>query len=143
MSLELALKIARSAHHAQTDKAGVPYILHPVRVADLLLTQLEKEVALLHDVIEDTPWTDMDLLAVGFEYEVVRLVVVLTRQAHESYDAYLNRITKEPVALHVKLADLKDNLNVLRLPSFSSNTGHSHLVEKYHAAYQKLSGVRL
>ena len=52
--LEKALAIAVEAHRGQKDRAGKPYILHPLRVMGRVSTEDEQIVAILHDVVEDT-----------------------------------------------------------------------------------------
>ena len=56
-----AMQIAYEAHHGQLDKSGVPYIYHPIHLAEQMDTETETIVALLHDVVEDTPVTMEDL----------------------------------------------------------------------------------
>lgn len=77
--LDTALTIATKAHEGQTDKAGAPYIFHPIRVANRCLTDEEKIVALLHDVIEDSETSASDLLAKGFPRTIVDAVLSVTR----------------------------------------------------------------
>ena len=52
-----AMEIAYKAHHGQVDKSGVPYIFHPIHLAEQMDTEDECIVALLHDVVEDTEMT--------------------------------------------------------------------------------------
>ncbi len=52
-TLERAITIAATAHAGQIDKAGAPYILHPLRVMLRVTTEAERITAVLHDVIED------------------------------------------------------------------------------------------
>lgn len=112
----LALSVATRAHEGQTDKAGAPYIEHPKWVAARLTTDEEKAVALLHDVLEDTPVTAAELLAASVPARVVEAVETLTKQAGEPYKAYLQRVKADPLARTVKLADLADNMDLARLP---------------------------
>ena len=74
-------------------------------------------VAVLHDVIEDSELTRDDLLAAGIPEEVVVEVECLTRGEGESYADFIDRVRTRPIATTVKLADLRDNLRVERLPS--------------------------
>lgn len=55
MNLHRAIEIAAEAHRDQTDKAGAPYLLHPLRVMMSLDTDEERIVGVLHDVVEDGP----------------------------------------------------------------------------------------
>ncbi|HRC62970.1 MAG TPA: HD domain-containing protein, partial [Dehalococcoidia bacterium] len=113
--LDTALAIAVEAHRGQVDKAGQPYILHPLRVMARVSTPAERLVAVLHDVVEDSPTTLDDLRAAGFPEEVVRAVDFLTRREDETYEAFIERVTGDPLARRVKLADLEDNMTITRL----------------------------
>lgn len=114
-TLEDAIALAVKSHAGQYDKAGKPYILHPLRV---MLGQLNEEdmmAGVLHDVVEDTPVTLEDLQAAGYSLEVVAAVDSLTRRDDESYEDYLVRCRANPIALRVKLADLQDNMDIRRI----------------------------
>lgn len=107
--------IAAEAHQGQTDKNGMPYLHHVMRVAMRCRTVTEKTCALLHDVVEDTPWTFEQLLAEGFSAQVVQVVRCLTKTEGEEYAHYLARVKGNPLAVRVKLADLEDNMDISRL----------------------------
>lgn len=113
--LNKALEIAYKAHEGQTDKAGAPYILHPVRVALHCQTEKEKTVALLHDVVEDTPVTLEDLKAQGFNDEILAALRCLTKIKGEDYQTFIERVATNELASSVKIQDLKDNMDVSRL----------------------------
>lgn len=113
--LNKALEIAYNAHLGQTDKAGVPYILHPMRVALHCLTEDEKIVALLHDVVEDTSITMEDLKTEGFSDEVISALCCLTKVKGEDYKTFIERVATNKLATQVKIQDLKDNMDVSRL----------------------------
>lgn len=113
--LNKALDIAYKAHLGQTDKAGAPYILHPMRVAMHCKTEEEKTVALLHDVMEDTPVTFEDLKTEGFSDEVLAALKCITKTKDEAYEAFIRRVATNPLATKVKIQDLKDNMDVSRL----------------------------
>ena len=116
MNLTRALSIAVWAHDGQLDKAGAPYILHPLRVMQKFYDPVLQQIAVLHDVIEDCPyWSIERLTTQGFDPLVVNAVDVLTRRINENYDDYIERVAKNPLAKKVKIADLKDNLNLGRL----------------------------
>lgn len=112
-----AYNLAKSAHEGQVDKGGKPYIEHPVAVASLVFTDEEKTVALLHDVVEDTPITLSDLQAQGFTTEVVTAVDCLTKRQGEALSDYLNRVKSNTLATTVKIADLTHNSDIRRIPS--------------------------
>jgi (p)ppGpp synthase/HD superfamily hydrolase len=116
-SLEHAIAIAAEAHRGQKDKAGEPYILHPIRVMLRVSTTEERIVAVLHDLLEDTPWERVDLEREGFPAGVLDALEALTRKPHETYEQFLVRAAGDPIAIRVKLADLEDNLDASRLQS--------------------------
>lgn len=116
-TLEHAIALAARAHQGHADKAGEPYILHPLRVALRLTTTEERIVAALHDVVEDSDWTIEGLRAEGFSESVLRAVDALTRREGEDYFAYVRRAASDPLARTVKLADLADNLDRTRIAS--------------------------
>ena len=117
MTLERAIAIAAEAHAGQKDRAGAPYILHPIR----LMIQMDSEnammAAVLHDVVENSVWTLDDLRKEGFSNEVLNAVDSLTHRDKEGEDYwdYIQRAKSDPIAIKVKLADLEDNLNPDRL----------------------------
>lgn len=110
-----ALKIAHRAHLGQVDKGGVPYILHPIRVALHCETDAEKVVALLHDVVEDTSFTLEDLKAEGISRNLLDAIDSLTNREGESYDEFICRVSQNELAVRVKIQDLKDNMDLSRM----------------------------
>ena len=113
--LNRAIEIAVSAHEGQLDtNNGRPYIEHPFRVMSAGQTLQEKIVGVLHDVVEDTPWTLEQLTEEGFSKEVVDGIDAMTRRDNESYDDYLLRVQDNPLATRVKLNDLTDNMDIRR-----------------------------
>lgn len=117
--LEKAMILAAKGHMGQLDKGGHPYILHPVRVMLQCRTMEEKTVAMLHDLLEDTEYTEADLRKEGFSEEVIAAVVCLTKTAGEAYTDYVERICRNKLAARVKLADLMDNMDLNRLPGLT------------------------
>jgi (p)ppGpp synthase/HD superfamily hydrolase len=114
-TLENALILATEAHRGMVDKGGVCYILHPLRLMNRMTTDDERLVALLHDVVEDSPWTLDGLRAEGFADNVVDAIDCLTRRNGESYENFIQRGAVNPLARRVKLADIEDNMDVKRL----------------------------
>lgn len=114
-TLEDAILLAAQAHHGQTDRNGQPYVLHALRVMFRLESEHERMAGVLHDVVEDTPYTLADLRAMGYPEEVVAAVNCLTRRPDETYEASIARAAANPIARRVKLADLEDNLDLRRL----------------------------
>ena len=113
-----AMQIAYEAHHGQTDKAGVPYIFHPLHLAEVMTDESSCCAALLHDVVEDTAVTLEELAAI-FPVEVVEAVALLTHEEGTDYFDYVRRIRSNPIALKVKLADLAHNSDTTRFAGVS------------------------
>lgn len=116
-TLEQAIEIATRAHAGQVDKAGQPYVLHPLRVMLTVHTVHERMAAVLHDVVEDTAVTLADLHDSGFPPEVTAAVDVLTKRTGETRLAAAHRAVGDPIARVVKLADVKDNMDLSRIAS--------------------------
>ena len=135
--VDLALSIARKAHEGQLDKAGVDYIEHPIYVASQVDTEEEKAVALLHDVIEDSPVSAEELLQADLPETVVTAVQVLTKKKEQDYQTYLETVKKNPLARVVKLADLKHNSDLSRLSSITEKDRER--LKKYKKAIDFLS----
>jgi (p)ppGpp synthase/HD superfamily hydrolase len=118
MSIDIILKkaeeLAYKYHNGQKRWDGSPYINHPVRVANSLISEHKKIVALLHDVIEDTYVTADDLIKEGIPANLVKTVQDLSRQPEESYLDFILRLSMNSLAVDVKLADLEDNLRDLK-----------------------------
>jgi (p)ppGpp synthase/HD superfamily hydrolase len=127
-TLERAIEIAASAHAGQVDKAGEPYILHPLRVMLRLDTQSERMVAVLHDVVEDTNVTLEQLTAEGFPEEVVNAVAALTKLPGESRLEAAARAAANPISRRVKLADNAENMDLSRIPN-PTEKDHERLSE--------------
>ena len=108
-----ALCLAYEAHHGQLDKSGLPYINHPLHLAEQMYDELSCTVALLHDVVEDTAITLEDL-AKEFPPEVVEAVDLLTHKPGVDYFDYIRAIRTNHTALTVKLADLNHNSDFTR-----------------------------
>lgn len=110
-TLERAIEIAAGAHSEQRDRAGEPYILHPLRVLLAVEDPAARIAAALHDVVEDSSWTLADLRREGFAEEVVRAVDAVTRREGEPYDEFVLRSCADPLGREVKVADVRDNLS--------------------------------
>lgn len=113
--LERAIQIALHAHAGQKDKAGSDYILHPLRVMLRGVSPEEKIVGVLHDVIEDSDITALDLLNEGFSSEIVDAILALSHRPDEDYISFIYRVLENSLAKRVKLYDLLDNTDILRL----------------------------
>jgi hypothetical protein len=115
-TLERAIAIAAEAHAGQIDKAGQPYVLHPLRVMLRLATAEERVVGVLHDVVEDCrDWTIERLQAEGFSEAVLRAVEAVTSREGEPYEDFIARAADDPIGRRVKFADLEDNCDLQRI----------------------------
>ena len=119
-TLERAIAIAASAHAGQVDKAGQPYILHPLRVLLQVSGLHERMAAVLHDVVEDTDLTLEDLAGEGFPEDVIEALEALTKREGETRIQAAERAAAHPVARVVKMADVTDNMDLSRIPQPSS-----------------------
>lgn len=139
--IELCYNIAKEYHAEQLDKGGNPYIEHPVAVAEKVDTELEKCVALLHDIIEDTDLTSEDLLKMGVPSVVVEKVLIVTHNPNENYSDYIKRVAKDPVAINVKLADIEHNMDLSRIPNVSQRD-LDRVENKYRKNYKYLKEIK-
>lgn len=110
-----AMKIAYNAHKDQTDKNGIPYIYHPIHLAEQMDDENTICVALLHDVVEDTDITLEELKSEGFHDEVIAALKLLTHDDKVPYMEYVRAVKENPIATKVKLADLRHNSDLTRL----------------------------
>lgn len=119
-NLERAIAIAVKAHAGQIDRAGRPYILHPLRMMMRLDDASAQIVAILHDVIEDSPIGLDDLRNEGFDETIIKAIDCLTRRPDEPYEAFIARGAPNALARQVKLIDLEDNMDIRRLDVLTS-----------------------
>ena len=136
-----SIAFAATRHRGQVDKAGAPYILHPLRVMFNLgpyASEPERMAALLHDVVEDCDVSLDDLRALGYPAIVVEAVEALTKRPHEQddYEAAIERVARNAIARRVKIADLTDNLDLSRIAA-PTEKDRSRL-EKYRRAREYL-----
>ena len=108
-----ALVFAYNAHHGQLDYNGIPFIFHPLHLAEQMDDEISCCAAILHDVVEDTDCTLEDLRK-EFPEEVVEVVALLTHEdsaeyCNTDYWDYIRRIKVHPIAKKVKLADIAHN----------------------------------
>ena len=116
-TIERAIEIAANAHAGQRDKAGQPYIFHPLRVMFRVDGEHEQMAAVLHDVVEDTSVTLDNLAQEGFPSEVLRAIAALTKLPGETRLEAAARAAADPVARKVKLADNAENMDLSRIPN--------------------------
>jgi (p)ppGpp synthase/HD superfamily hydrolase len=108
-----AMNLAYTAHHGQFDKGGVPYIFHPIHLAEQMEDEVSCCAALLHDVVEDTNVT-MEDLEKEFPEEVIAVLRLLTHEKDVPYFDYIRNIKSNPVAVKIKLADIAHNSDQTR-----------------------------
>jgi hypothetical protein len=114
-TIDDALALVVHHFHGVTDKDGEPYVLHCLRVMLGVEAGLAQQVALMHDLIEDTTVTLDDLRAQGFDKRVVEAVGLVTHRTGDSYADYVVRLKGNRLAVQTKLADLCDNCSMLRV----------------------------
>ena len=131
-----AMKIAYEAHHGQVDKTGVPYIFHPMHLAEQMTDEDTTCAALLHDVVEDTDWTFEALEKEGFSKAVLDALRLLTHDEAVPYMEYVAAIKENPIARAVKLADLAHNSDASRVDYADERMQKRW--EKYRAAKELL-----
>jgi (p)ppGpp synthase/HD superfamily hydrolase len=127
-TLERAIALAAAAHAGQRDKGGEPYILHPLRVMLRLRDDDARIVAVLHDVLEDTPLTRAALEAEGFSAPILDALDALTKRPGETRMQAAARAAVVPLARRVKLADNAENSDLSRIPAPTARD-HARLEE--------------
>ena len=110
-----AMILCFEAHKDQLDKSGIPYVFHPVHLAEQMDDEYSTVTALLHDVVEDTSYTFEDLQNFGYPEEVLEALRLLTHDKAVPYMEYVAAIKGNPIARKVKLADLRHNSDITRL----------------------------
>jgi (p)ppGpp synthase/HD superfamily hydrolase len=134
---------ARKMHEGQKDKGHNPYILHPQAVADGVEGDTEKAVAWLHDVLEDNKaCNESSLRDAGFPDEIIEAVKLLTHdeKRHVPYQDYIEALSVNVIARHVKISDLKSNMDLSRMNGVDDG-GIDRRMKKYHRAYDYLMEV--
>ena len=128
-----------SAHRGQRQRNSLPYVLHPLTLMLGMDSLPAKIVAVLHDAVEDSEWTLDQLEAEGFPPEILAAIDCLTHQPEEPYEAYIDRLSHNALARQVKLADLRDNMDIQRLPSLHDRD--LDRLGRYHQAWLKLEAL--
>ena len=138
--IETARKIVEHAFRDKKDLAGEPYLNHLLRVEEKLKNKNEeiRTVALLHDLLEDCPDWNKEVLKCFFWNSVVNAVDAITKRKGEKYEDYINRVQANRYATVVKIADLQDNMNITRLKEITEKDVAR--LKKYLGAYQFLTG---
>ena len=131
-----AVTLAYRAHAGQTDRAGWPYILHPVHIAEQMITEDTCVVALLHDVLEDTDVTLEDMRKEGFTEQQLEAVQLMTHSKNVPYMDYVKKLSGNAVARAVKIGDLKHNMDRSRLSEYTEKDEQRY--RKYKEALEQL-----
>ncbi len=137
------------AHHGQTDRAGGPYITHPLRMMGRTQDPDEQIVAILHDCVEDGGENGVTMRTIreAFPEEVTHAVDCMTRRTRdiaperstdEPYEEFVERAASDRLARAVKLLDLQDNMNIARLPEVTPEDVNR--LNRYLAAWKRLEG---
>lgn len=134
--LQNAILIATNAHNGQYDKAGAPYILHPMRVMMRMPTIEGKIVAISHDLIENTSMTIMDLVRENYPDVCTCAIDSMTKCPSETYNSYIIRLIDDILAAECKLEDMRDNTNIYRLQKVAKQ--HLRMIAKYHRGATKI-----
>lgn len=140
-TLEDAISIAALAHKGQFDKAGSPYLFHPLRMMMQMKSETAMMVAILHDVVEDTTWTLEQLREKGFSEDVLIAIDCVTARNGESYEEFIKRVETNPIACEVKIADLEDNMNIPRINELRPKD--LERLERYHKSWKLLTNHKL
>lgn len=144
-TVEGAILFALGAHAGQVDKAGVPYILHPLRVGASLHKFGDDAIiaGILHDVVEDTEYTLDDLAEAGASEAVLSAVDSVTKvgseRTLEGYRRAIEKAMEDPLGVYVKAADVVDNAS--RLWALPDVATISRLERKYAMAAEMLMQV--
>lgn len=133
-----AMKLAFKKHINQLDKSGMPYIFHPIHIAEQMVDEDTTIVALLHDVMEDTSTSINELRAYGFSEEVLEALTLLNHDKSVEYEIYIQNISQNPLATKVKIADLEHNSDLTRLDSITQKD--MDRVQKYRQSLNYLKG---
>lgn len=135
-----AVNIMLECHHGQKDKAGHDYYFHPLRVSFKCDEVEEKIVALLHDTVEDTGLTIIDLAKAGFDnMAIINGIIAVTRNPYETYAHFIMRAYMDDIGREVKIHDLEDNMDITRLPDLREKDWHR--LNKYLHSWRFLNNL--
>ena len=140
--LDVAISITAQAFEGRFDKGGKPYVLHCLHVMNAVSHYNDDDLscaAVMHDLVEDTPWTLDELAKVGFSARVITTLALLTHVENVTYDDYIKAIATNEDARRIKLADLRHNSDILRMKGLRKKDFDR--MEKYHRSFVYLSGV--
>jgi len=134
-----SLEIVTRVFSDKEDKGGMPYVIHLLKVYSKVTDYTEKVCALLHDVVEDTPITFLDMKEFGYSKEIIDILKILTKLKGEDYRDYIDRIIESENihAMNIKLADLKHNMDITRIKNPTRND-YERISKRYEPAYQRI-----
>ena len=138
-SVKIAREIARVCHRGQTDQGGNPCILHPEAVAGMLETDEEKTAGWLHDVLEDTDFS-REVLGLIFGERILSALDCVTRRPGEAWEDYIDRVSSDPLAIRVKIADLTHNMDLSRITNREIEDWDRKRAERYRRTRELLAG---
>lgn len=142
---KIALRIVQESFYGKKDKGGNIYLHHLERVSENAIQYFNypdnhnelQVIGLLHDLIEDCPnWTIKKLKESIKNDLIVEAVQLLTKQKGVDYNQYIQNIKSNKFSRAVKLADLKDNMDLTRLPIITEKD--IERLKKYHKSYMFL-----
>ena len=149
-SINDTLALIRELHKNQKDQSGNPYVEHPIRVKNTLVTLFPNasedmiHAALLHDTIEDCD-IDEDFLRIkGYSEDCIEMVRILSKPKDDQrpYDQVIEELinTGNSGAIKIKIADNTDNLDPDRLQKLREQTPQKaeKLESRYTASIEKL-----
>ena len=138
-----AMRLAYEVHAGQFDACGMPYILHPLHIAEQMDTEEETIAALLHDAIEDSGLSINDLCCAGFPAKAVHAIAFLTHRRYVPYEDYIRNLKSNSIARKVKLADLAHNMDETRYEAIVINVGESMAIERRRKKYEMAKKILL
>lgn len=136
-NLDTAIALATEQHAGQVDKAGQAYIQHPLKVMAKLQDEDARIVAVLHDILEDTSTTAVQLRQLGFAKHLIVAIEALTKSEGEHRFQAMQRTARNALACQVKLADLSDNMDLSRLPSITEKD--QQRLQQYQVVFEYLT----
>ena len=137
--LETAIRIAAKVHRGQVDRFGKPYILHVMRVMMRGHDLDEQILGALHDVLERSNLTVSDLAERGFSARILKALEHISRIPPETYEAYIDRVMLDGLAIRVKIYDLADKMDLLHVAQLDPSDLKRY--NKQLAAYHRMKKV--
>lgn len=120
-------------HHKDQLYNEYPYAVHPIALAMEFFDKELQIIALLHDIVEDTP-VDIGYIRLAFGDVIANAIDSITRRKDEAYMDYIKRCKKNVVAKIVKVKDL--HYHLAHMDEAPANK--QHLKERYYEALREL-----